>query len=121
MALLRLCIEDYDGDLSRDRSHDLPNRDAQVRRELNSPLYDHLHAADVLAACEAGPVEARTFGSVLITLAATALWAGVWSHVSRRVFHIQCFRRSCAVPHRCRLSSPLAALRPTARSPEALT
>lgn len=88
----------------------IPITKQQIRREVRNSLHTPIHSVILLGFLLLGFGNNRSWGSFLISLLLTAVWAEAWHYISHRIFHTRQLHWIHAEHHKSYLSSPFTAL-----------
>ncbi|MBV2091693.1 MAG: sterol desaturase family protein [Candidatus Thiodiazotropha sp. (ex Ctena orbiculata)] len=110
MALFWHLAEKRDSPLCRTRIYDVPLKKGQLQREFKNSVLTPLHAVLLGAMLGFGFFDNDSWGSFLITLVCTFIWAEIWHYFSHRAFHLPSLLWIHREHHRSQINSPLTAV-----------
>ncbi|ODB87711.1 hypothetical protein A3193_02060 [Candidatus Thiodiazotropha endoloripes] len=110
MALFWHLAEKRDSPLCSTRIYDVPLKKGQLQREFKNSVLTPLHALLLVAMLGFGFFDNDSWGSFLITLVCTFIWAEIWHYFSHRAFHLPSLLWIHREHHRSQINSPLTAV-----------
>jgi lathosterol oxidase len=110
MALFWVCAAHFHLRICEHTIYAIPIGQQQIRRELRNSLHTPIHAAMLCVLVLLNYFPNDTWGSFVISLLVTTVWAESWHYISHRAFHLPRFHWIHIEHHKSLLSSPFTAL-----------